>query len=80
MTTFLNFILAALVILGVVLACWNMHETQVVNSLRPQYPAAVNFLNRLQALANDTAAYNAQAKNPDLAKALQSISTHPAAH
>ena len=79
-TVFLNFVLGALVIVGVVLAYFNMKDTRELRYLNPQAMQANNFIVKIQALANDVAAYNTQAKSPELAKALQSISAHPTAH
>ena len=75
-TTFLNFILAALVIFGVFITILNMHDTHTL----PIMNSKANFIARVQALAVDTANYNAQAKNPDLARILQAVEAKPAAH
>jgi hypothetical protein len=77
-TVFLNFVLAALVIVGVVLAYLNMKDTRELRYLNPRYMEASNFIVKIQALANDVAAYNAQAKSPELTSALKAIEAHPA--
>jgi len=79
-TTVLNFVLAALVMLGVVFALLAMNRTRELRQLSLNATAANNALMRAQALANDTAAFNATAKNPELTRILQSIQTKPAAH
>ena len=70
-TTVLNFILAALVILGVVFALLSMTRAREFKMLSTNATLANNALMRAQGLANDTAAYNATAKSPELAKAIQ---------
>jgi hypothetical protein len=75
-TTFLNFILAALVIFSVFLTILNMRDSRLL----PQMNAKANFVARVQSLAQDTANFNAQYKSPDLTKILQSVTVKPAAH
>ena len=75
-TTFLNFILAALVIFGVFMTILNMRDTRLL----PIMNNKANFVARIQALAVDTANYNAQFKSPELAKILQAVEAKPAAH
>ena len=79
-TTILNFVLAALVILGVVFALLTMNRTRELRQLSLNATTANSALMRAQALANDATAFNASAKNPDLARILQSIQPKPAAH
>ena len=79
-TTVLNFVLAALVMLGVVFALLAMNRTRELRQLSLNATAANSALMRAQALANDAAAFNATAKNPELTRILQSIQTKPAAH
>jgi hypothetical protein len=79
-TIFLNFVLAALVIVGVVLAYFNMKDTSELRYLNPRFMEANNSMVKIEALANDVAAYNAQAKSPELARALQMVEGHPTAH
>jgi hypothetical protein len=79
-TTVLNFVLAALVILGVVFALLTMNRTRELRQLSLNATTANSALMRAQALANDATAFNASAKNPDLTRILQSIQPKPAAH
>jgi hypothetical protein len=78
-TTVLNFILAVLVILGVVFALLSMTRAREFKILSTNATLANNALMRAQGLANDTAAYNASAKSPELARLLQSIQPKTAA-
>ena len=71
-TTLLNFVLAVLVILGVVFALMTMSRTRDLRQLQSRAQIAqINFM-RAQALANDVMAFNATAKSPELAQILQS--------
>ena len=79
-TTVLNFVLAALVILGVGFAILSMKRTRELRQLSLNATTANNALMRAQALANDATAFNATAKSPDLTRILQSIQPKPAAH
>jgi hypothetical protein len=79
-TTVLNFILAMLVILGVVFALLSITRTREFRQLTTNATLANNALMRAQGLANDTAAFNASAKNPELARILQSIQPKTVAH
>jgi F0F1-type ATP synthase membrane subunit c/vacuolar-type H+-ATPase subunit K len=79
-TTILNFVLAALVIFGVVFALLTMNRTRELRQLSLNATAANNALLRAQALANDATAFNASAKNPELTRILQSIQSKPAIH
>ncbi len=76
MTTFLNIILAALVIFGVFITLWNARDTHLV----PIMNYKANYVAHIQGLTQDLANYNAQAKNPDLAAVLQIVEVKPAAH
>jgi hypothetical protein len=78
-TTVLNFILAALVILGVVFALLSITRTREFRSLTANATLANSALMRAQGLANDTAAYNASAKSPELTRILQSVQPKTAA-
>lgn len=78
-TTVLNFVLAALVILGVVFALLAMSRTRELRQLSLNATLANNGLLRAQALANDATAYNATAKSPELTRILQAIQPKPAA-
>ena len=78
-TTALNFVLAALVLLGVVFALLAMNRTRELRQLSLNATIANNSLMRAQSLANDVAAYNATAKSADLTKILTAIQPKPAA-
>ena len=78
-TTALNFILAVLVILGVVFALLSITRTRELRQLTANATLANNGLMRAQGLANDTAAFNASAKSPELTRILQSIQPKTAA-
>jgi hypothetical protein len=71
-TTFLNFVLAVLVICCVTFALWDMKRTHQLRALQYQMQQAQQGMLRAQALANDVVAYNAQAKSPELNQILQS--------
>lgn len=83
-TTAMNFVLAALAILGVVFALLSITRTRELRHLQTnlQIRAQVvqaNFM-RAQALANDVTTYNATAKSPELASILKAALTpQPAA-
>lgn len=77
-TTALNFILAVLVILGVVFALLSITRTRELRQLTTNATLANTALMRAQGLANDTAAYNAAAKSPELARILTSVQPHTA--
>jgi len=79
-TTFLNLVLAALVILGVLFAIMSTIYTHDLRKLTSSAALANQGLVKAQALANDVAAYNATAKSPELARILQSVQTKPATH
>jgi len=78
--TFLNLVLAVLVILGVIFAVIAMNRTHKLRALQFKAQVAqINFM-RAQQLANDVAIYNATAKNPELTQILQNARTpQPAA-
>ena len=61
-TTVLNFVLAALVILGVVFALLAMNRTRELRQLSLNATTANSALMRAQSLANDATAFNATAK------------------
>jgi hypothetical protein len=69
-TTLLNFVLAVLVILGVVFALMSMSRTRELRTLSLNAAAANNNIMRVNALLNDVVNYNATAKAPELAKAI----------
>jgi hypothetical protein len=83
-TTFLNFVLAALVMLGVVFALlgiWRTRDLRHMQSmLQVQMQRSQIASGRAQALLNDTITFNAATKNPELAQIIQSAQTpQPAA-
>jgi uncharacterized protein (UPF0333 family) len=78
-TTVLNFVLAVLVILGVTFALMAMSKTRELRQLTLNATIANNTIMRAASLANDTAAYNVQAKSPELTRILASIQPKPAA-
>jgi hypothetical protein len=78
-TTVLNFMLAVLVMLGVVFALLSIMRTREFRQLTANATLANSALMRAQGLANETAAYNVTAKSPELTRILQSIQPKPAA-
>jgi hypothetical protein len=78
-TTVLNFVLAVMVILGVTFALMAMSKTRELRQLTLNATIANNTIMRAASLANDTAAYNVQAKSPELTRILASIQPKPAA-
>jgi hypothetical protein len=79
-TTVLNFILAMLVILGVVFALLTITRTREFRQLTTNATLAKSALMRAQGLVNDTAAFNVSAKSPELTRILQTIQPTNAAH
>ena len=77
-TTVLNFILAVLVILGVVFALLSMTRAREFKMLSTNATLANNALMRAQGLANDAAAFNVSAKSPELERILKSVQPKPA--
>lgn len=73
----LNFILAALVILGVVFALMTITRQRELRQISTNATLANAALVRAQGLANDAAAYNISAKSPELARILDSIQAKP---
>ena len=75
--TFLNFVLAALVILGVLFALLNIWRVRDLRHLQDQVLFQQQGLQldalKIQALINDTVAYNAKVNSPELTQILQSI-------
>ena len=83
-TTILNLVLATLVILGVMFAVLSIWRMRDLRRLQPQVQAEmqqVNFVSmKAQALLQDTVAFNATAKSPELTQIIQSVQTpQPAA-
>ena len=77
-TTALNFVLAVLVILGVVFASLSILRTRELRIMTSNAALAQNMLARAQGLANDVAVYNVSAKSPELTSILKSVQNHPA--
>ena len=77
--TVLNFVLATLVLLGVVFALLTIVRVREYRTLSLQANFANNAMMRLQALANDTVAYNQTKQDPNITKLLQAIQGRPAA-
>jgi len=77
-TTMLNFVLAVLVILGVVFALLTTHKVNKARSMQqPLMIASQRFqanLGRMQALLNDVIIYNKTANNPELAEIIKGAS------
>lgn len=78
-TVLLNFILAVLVIFGVVFALLAITHQRNIRSLQINAAIAANELSRAEKLALETAAYNTSAKSPELTAILQSVQAKPAA-
>jgi hypothetical protein len=80
-TTVLNFVLAALVILGVVFALLNIWRTRDLRhmqvTLQTQMQRTQITSSRAQSLLNDVITFNATAKSPELAQIIQSAQTPP---
>jgi cytoskeletal protein RodZ len=78
-TTFLNFVLAVLVILGVVFALWSIQRTVAIRRLQPNLQTQLQAFQatsaKAQALLNDVIKYNATAKSPELAQIIQAAET-----
>ncbi|MGA2244394.1 MAG: hypothetical protein ABSH48_05285 [Verrucomicrobiota bacterium] len=81
-TTFLNLVLAALVILGVLFALLSIWRTHTLRHIQPRVQLQVQTLQnnfvRVQALLADTMTYNTTAKSPELNQIIQSLHTPPA--
>jgi hypothetical protein len=70
-TTFLNFVLAALVILSVFFAVLTIWRERDLQQLTSTVAVAQNNLGRADALLKDAAAYNAVVKNPELGRIIE---------
>lgn len=77
-TTALNFVLAVLVILGVIFASLSILRTHKLRELTLNATLVNTRLAQARALAMDAAAYNATAKSPAMDRILDSIRSHPA--
>jgi hypothetical protein len=77
MTTILNFVLATIVIIGVVCGYLTVHRTSIERGLRP-IQAQVNMQeNRMAALLSDVNNYNQAAKSPEISAMLQDVIKPP---
>ena len=78
-TTFLNFVLAALVMLAVMFALltiWRTHDWRQLNpKVQIQAQQFQVVAARAQALLQDTMTYHATARSPELAQIIQSAQT-----
>lgn len=76
---FLNFVLAALVILGVLFALMTIWRTHSLRHLQPQVQLQAQQVQavsvRAQGLLQDSIAYNATANDPELKKIIQNAQT-----
>lgn len=72
-TTALNFILAALVILGVVFALLSIMRTRELRRVTPMAMQANSKILMIQSLIGDVNNYNQQAKSPEVARLLQTL-------
>ena len=81
-TTFLNFVLAALVILCVWFALLGIWRTRDLRRIQPQVQMQLQQANvvtmQAKALLQDAMTYNATAKSPEMAQIIQSA-VQPAA-
>jgi hypothetical protein len=82
-TTVLNFVLAALVILGVAFALINIWRTRELRQMQSALQLQVQKLqftsSKAQALVSDVMTFNATAKSPELTQILQAVQTPPPA-
>jgi hypothetical protein len=69
--TALNFILAVLVILGVVFALFSIFRARDLRSVAPVAIQVNSRLMLLQSLVNDVNNYNQQAKSPEITRMMQ---------
>jgi regulatory protein YycH of two-component signal transduction system YycFG len=81
-STVLNFVLAVLVILGVVFAWFSIkrqHDLRAIQqNLQGRMMVLQNNTARAQLLANDALTFNAKAQNAELERILKSVQTPPA--
>jgi hypothetical protein len=77
-TTFLNFVLAMLVFLTVGFGMLTiLREPKLAKNAEPVRQVQTR-MTLIQALANETAAYNVTARSPELASSLQTLEQKPA--
>ena len=74
-TTFLNFVLAVLVIAVVILAIFNLNRTHQVATMQVELVVTTQ---RAQSLVRDVVIYNSTAKSPELNQILQTVIQQPA--
>ena len=72
-TTVLNFVLAMLVILGVVFAVLAMRRTGQLRAITPVTMQVNSKMMMVQSLVADVNNYNQQAKSPDITRMLQGL-------
>jgi hypothetical protein len=72
-TTVLNFVLAALVILGVVFAILAMQRTSQLRGVTPVAMQVNSRMMMVQSLLADVNNYNAQAKSPEITRLQQTL-------
>ena len=77
-TTFLNFVLAVLVVLCVVFAILYLQRTQKVRQLQSRFQMVQINIANAESLGRDAALYNQTARNPELAQILQRAMGSPA--
>ena len=77
-TTVLNFILAALVIMGVLFAALMIMRQRSLNQMMPELQARTQMVQvnmpQVGALLNEVKTYNAKVQSPDLERILQAAS------
>jgi hypothetical protein len=78
-TTVLNFVLAVLVILGVVFALMTMNRQRTLRAAQLNLQGEMQHLQivngKAQMLANDVMTYNTKANSPELQRILQAVTT-----
>jgi hypothetical protein len=72
-TTALNFILAVLVILGVVFAIFSIMRTRELRQVTPAAMQINSQMMMIQSLIADVNNYNQQAKSPEITRMLQTF-------
>ncbi len=78
-TTLLNFVLAVLVILGVVFAWFDITRQRQLRNLSNTATLANSNIMRVNSLVNEVAVYNNTAKAPELTKAIATLQAKAAA-
>lgn len=79
-TTLLNFVLAVLVILGVVFAYLTIWRTRDLRGIQQAAVQANSKVMMAQSLINDVNVYNAKARSPEINGMLQAFQPKSAAH